>query len=71
MTYCKNCKEKWQIKDVFLVGFSKEGRTCVHCGEVQYIAVETKRLFTLGYLSILFIPAIIFFIRLSSHDEPI
>lgn len=69
MAYCESCQQKWRVKDVFLLGFSKAGKACPHCGNTQYIAVETKRLFTLGYLSLLFIPLFIFFIRLSNRDE--
>lgn len=68
---CTNCNYKWKAKDIFLLGFSKNGKKCTNCGHKQYISAETQRWFTLGYLSLIFIPFLLFRIKLSDKDEPL
>ncbi|WP_214818573.1 hypothetical protein [Exiguobacterium sp. s59] len=67
---CTNCQYKWKAKEVWSLGFSKDGKACPNCGHTQYISGETQRLFTLGYLSLLFVPFLLFRIRLSDENEP-
>lgn len=71
MVKCTNCNYKWKAKDVRAVGFSKNGKECPNCGEKQYISSKTKRMFTLGWLSLVFIIIFPFIIKLSSKDEPL
>lgn len=69
MPHCTNCSFKWKAKDILLLGFSKNGRKCLNCGQRQYISAETQRLFTLGYISLIFIPFLLSRIKLSGQDE--
>lgn len=71
MARCTNCNHKWKVKDILLLGFSKHGKKCAYCLHKQYISGKTQRLFTLGYVSILFVPFLIFYIKLSDKDEPL
>ncbi|MFD2210178.1 TIGR04104 family putative zinc finger protein [Virgibacillus halophilus] len=71
MPRCTNCNYKWKVKEVLSLGFSKNGKDCPNCGHRQYISPKTQRLFTLGYLSLIFVPFIIFRIKLSDKDEPL
>ncbi|WP_233005383.1 TIGR04104 family putative zinc finger protein [Exiguobacterium aurantiacum] len=66
---CTNCHYKWRIKEVLALGFSPDGKDCPNCGQKQYISVETQSLLTLGYLSLVFVPFILLWIKLSDHDE--
>ncbi len=45
MARCTNCNYKWKAREILLLGFSKNGKNCPHCG-------ETRSFFTLGYLSL-------------------
>lgn len=69
-TRCTNCNYRWKAKEVLSLGFSKNGKACPHCGQKQYISAETQRFLTLGYLSLIFVPFIIFHIKLSDKNEP-
>lgn len=69
MARCSNCKYKWKFKDVLSLGFSKSGKGCLNCGHTQYISARTQRLFTLGWLSLIFVPFIVFRIKLSNKEE--
>lgn len=71
MTRCTNCNYKWKVKEVLSLGFSKVGKDCPNCGHKQYISTGTQRLFTLGYLSLIFVPFLLFRINLSDKDEPL
>lgn len=71
MARCANCNYKWKVKDVLVLGFSKKGKECRHCGHRQYVSAETQRLFTLGSLSLLFVPFLLSKIKLSGKDEPL
>lgn len=68
--HCTNCHYKWKVKEVWSLGFSKDGKACPNCGHTQYISGETQRLFTLGYLNLLFVPFLLFRIRLSDENDP-
>lgn len=69
MTKCSVCGNKWRLKEVWAVGWSKKGRACSNCGHRQYISGQTKGIFTLGYLSLLFVLFFPFIIKLSDKDE--
>lgn len=69
MRSCSNCDAKWRLKELLALGFSRKGRVCVHCGERQYLSKDTLKLSTLGWLSLLFIPLIIWRMTLSSKEE--
>ncbi|MDQ0214447.1 CXXC-20-CXXC protein [Oikeobacillus pervagus] len=69
MAHCTNCHIKWSVKEIWSLGFSKNGKNCPNCGHKQYISSETQRIFTLGYVSLLFIIIFPFFIKLSNEDE--
>ena len=71
MPCCTNCNDKWKVKDVVALGFSKNGKDCPNCGQRQYLSAETQRLFTLGYLSLLFVPFLFSKIKLSGKDKPL
>lgn len=69
--HCTNCNYKWKVKEVFSLGFSKNGKDCPNCDHKQYISAQTQRMFTLGYLSLIFVPFLIFRIKLSDKNEPL
>lgn len=71
MAHCTNCNYKWKTKEIWSLGFSKKGKNCPNCGNKQYISSKTQRIFTLGYLSLVFIVFFPFFIKLSDSDEPL
>lgn len=71
MPSCTHCTYKWKVKEILALGFSKKGKACPNCEQKQYISAETQRIFTLGYLSLLIIPFILFRIKLSDKDEPL
>lgn len=71
MTRCTNCHYKWGVKETLSLGFSKSGKNCPNCECKQYISAKTQKIFTLGYLSLIFIPFLIFQIKLSDKDEPL
>ena len=76
MARCSNCNYKWKTKDVWLLGFTKKGKTCPGCNAKQFASFKDRGfLLGLGYLSgtigiiiIIFFP---FIIKLSSQDETI
>ena len=76
MARCSNCHNKWKLKDVWLLGFSKKGRVCPYCKARQFPSFKDRGfLLGLGYLSgtigiilIIFFP---FIIQLSNQDETI
>ena len=70
MPRCTSCNYNWNLKQIVTLGFSKKGKNCPNCGDTQYISAETQRLFTLGYLSLLVVPFLLFKIKLSNNDEP-
>ena len=69
MPRCINCNYKWRIKEILSLGFSKDGKECPNCSHGQYISIETQKLLTLGFLSLLFVPFLLFRIKLSDKDE--
>lgn len=69
MAYCTYCHYKWKVKEVISLGFSREGKDCPTCGKKQYISLKTQNLLTLGYLSLLFLPFILFKIKLSDKEN--
>lgn len=69
MPRCTNCNYKWKIKEVLSLGFSKNGKDCPNCVQRQFISIGTQKLLTLGYLSLIFIPFLLFRIKLSDKDE--
>ncbi|MGM9922615.1 MAG: hypothetical protein ACI35R_00020 [Bacillus sp. (in: firmicutes)] len=74
MARCTNCNCKWKIKNMWLLGFSKKGRACPHCGTRQFASFkESNVLIGLGSLSgiiaILLIMFFPFFIKLSDKEE--
>ncbi|MDY0396643.1 TIGR04104 family putative zinc finger protein [Virgibacillus halophilus] len=71
MSRCTNCNDEWKFKEVLSLGFSKNGKDCPNCGHRQYVSAKTQRMFTLGYLSLIFVPFIICRIKLSDKDEPL
>lgn len=71
MAKCTNCSYKWRLKDILALGFSKKGRECPDCGQKQYLSTETQQLFTLGWISLIFIPFLFSRIKLSDKDEPL
>lgn len=71
MPRCTNCDYKWKAKEVLALGFSKKGKDCPKCSQKQYISAKTQRMFTLGYLSLLVVPFLLFRIKLSDKDEPL
>lgn len=71
MARCTNCNYKWKIKEVLSLGFSKDGKDCPNCGKRQYVSVKTQQIFTLAYLSLIFVPLLFFRIKLSDKDESI
>jgi len=76
MARCSNCNYKWKTKDVWLLGFTKKGKTCPSCNAKQFASFKDRGfLLGLGYLSgtigiiiIIFFP---FIIKLSNQDETI
>ncbi|MGM8211275.1 TIGR04104 family putative zinc finger protein [Virgibacillus sp. W0430] len=70
MPHCTNCNYKWNSKEILSLCFSKSGKDCPNCGHRQYISAKTQRFFTLGYLSLIFVPFLFFRIKLSDKDEP-
>lgn len=71
MAKCTKCNYKWKVKEIWSLGFSKKGKDCSNCGHKQYISAKTQRIFTLGYISLIFVPILPFFIKLSDKDEPL
>lgn len=69
MTRCTNCQIKWKLKDVIKLSLSKDGRNCPQCGERQYVSKDAQNFMTLSWLSLLFLPLIIYRITLSSKKE--
>ena len=74
MTRCTNCKYKWKAKDVWKLGFSKNGKECPNCKARQYVSFKDGGfLMGLGYLSgavgLLLIILFPFYINLSDKDE--
>ncbi|WP_175615044.1 hypothetical protein [Piscibacillus halophilus] len=76
MAVCTYCQHQWSRKEIWLAGWSKNGRVCVNCGERQYISSPTQRFLTAGYISWLFVlilPFAIYFypnkIHLSNKNE--
>ena len=69
MPCCTLCNYKWGFLEVLQLGVSIKGKTCSNCGEKQYMSSETQKLFTLGFISLLFIPFLLFRIRLSDKEE--
>lgn len=69
MPRCTNCQHKWKVKELLALGLSKNGKDCPNCKQKQYVSGETQKLFTLGWLSLLFIPIIVFQIKLSAKKE--
>lgn len=72
MTRCTNCHYKWKLRDTLKLFIAKNGKNCPHCHETQYMSLQTQRLvFMFGYLSLIFIPFLLFRIKLCSKDERI
>lgn len=69
MSRCTNCNYKWKLAEILAVGFSNNGKNCSNCGKKQYISLKTQKLLTLGYISLIFIPLLLFKIKLSDKDE--
>lgn len=73
---CTHCNFKWKVKDIWSLGFTKEGKDCPSCKNKQYVSFKDRGfILGLGYLSgtiailiIIFFP---FFIKLSNQDETI
>ncbi|WLR42608.1 hypothetical protein LC087_18325 [Bacillus carboniphilus] len=70
MARCTNCNYKWKVKEIWSLGFSKDGKECPSCHHKQYISQKTQQIFTLGYFSLIFVLILPFFIKLSDKDEP-
>ncbi|MGX1262310.1 CXXC-20-CXXC protein [Rossellomorea marisflavi] len=71
MTTCTNCQHRWTKRDIWKVGFSKEGKDCPGCGTRQYISAETQGIMTLGFLSLIAILLFPFIVKLSGEKEPL
>ncbi len=69
MARCTYCNYKRKAKEVLALGFSNNGKNCPNCGERQCISIETQNWFTLGFLNLIFVPFLIFSIKLSDKDE--
>ncbi len=69
MARCTNCDYKWNVKEIWSLGWSKNGKACPNCGNRQYISGETQNMFTLGFISVAFIIIFPFFIKLSGKNE--
>ncbi|QDP41540.1 hypothetical protein FN924_15980 [Radiobacillus deserti] len=68
MARCTNCNYyKWKAKEIWSLGFSKNGVNCPSCQHKQYISSVTQRIVTLGYLSLIFVPILPFFIKLKKN----
>jgi CXXC-20-CXXC protein len=70
MPQCTNCNYRWKVKEIWSLGFSKNGKDCHNCGVKQYISTDTQKIFSLGYLSLVFILIFPFIIKLSDKEEP-
>jgi hypothetical protein len=70
MGHCSLCGHKWGKRDLVRLGFSRDGRNCRGCSCRQYMSTETRRMFSAGYVSILFVFFMPFVVKLSSKDEP-
>ncbi|WP_110111799.1 hypothetical protein [Bacillus sp. CGMCC 1.16541] len=70
MARCTSCQTRWKAKDIWRLGFSKQGKACSVCGERQYISAKTQKMMTLGYISLAFALFFPFIIKLSNKDEP-
>lgn len=68
MARCTRCGSTWSARDIWKLGWSKEGKRCNNCGEKQYISRETQGMLTLGYLSVALLVVIPFVMKLS--DTP-
>lgn len=71
MVACTNCQNKWTGRDLWKLGFSKEGKSCPHCGTTQYISAESQRMMSLGFISLVAILLFPFIIKLSGEKEPL
>ncbi|TFD99494.1 hypothetical protein [Jeotgalibacillus salarius] len=71
MPRCTNCDTKWKLRNIWKLGFSKDGRHCPVCGKRQYISSESQRMMTIGFWSVLFILIFPFMIKLTDRDEPL
>lgn len=76
MARCTNCNEKWSTKDVWLLGFTENGKVCPNCNARQFLSFKDRGLLLgLGYLSgtiaILIIISFPFLLQLSDKDETI
>ncbi|MFC7285146.1 TIGR04104 family putative zinc finger protein [Phocicoccus pinnipedialis] len=69
MPRCTNCNYKWRLNDILKISFAKKGKKCPNCKQKQYLSGETQRLFTLGWVSLMFIPFLLFRIKLSDKEE--
>lgn len=69
MPHCTNCDYKWKANEVLALGFSRQGKDCANCENRQYMSSKTQRIFTLGYLSLLIVPFLLFCIKLSDKEE--
>ena len=74
MSRCTNCTYKWKAKDVWKLGFSKNGKECPNCHARQYASFKDGGfLIGLGYLSgivgVLIIILFPLYINLSDKDE--
>ncbi|XKH50143.1 hypothetical protein LG275_11130 [Chryseomicrobium palamuruense] len=65
MAKCTNCGQKWTVREIWKLGWSKEGKRCSNCGEKQYLSEETQGLLTLGYISLALLIIVPFKIKLS------
>lgn len=70
MTTCAACNHEWEKKEVLSLLMSTNGKACPNCGKQQYLSMETRKWYSLGILSLLFIfifPLIV--IKLTSEEN--
>lgn len=76
MARCTSCNHKWRIRDIWLLGFKKQGKKCTNCDTRQYLSFKDRGLLMgLGYVStvaavfiLIFFP---FLLKLSAQDETV
>lgn len=72
MVHCMNCHYKWKTSNTLKLFISRNGVNCPQCNKTQYMSLQTQKLlFTFGYLSLFFIPFLLYRTKLSNKDKRI
>ncbi|QWH75532.1 hypothetical protein EXW59_01340 (plasmid) [Bacillus mycoides] len=69
MTRCTNCKRRWNVLQVWLLFFKREGKDCPYCFQTQYLSADTLQKFSGKRLDPLFLWIFPVFTTLSDKDE--